>query len=276
MRFNSRLPKGCEVITDQNWRDFSRPVKGPNGTSDTGYVNRDWSAQPLGSLPGSRRMPQHLIIPRDEWRERIEERERTGKTLYARLRKSKVRWLNQSPSWYCWCYAVVHGCMAQLIIQNDPHRVLVPESVAGPIKNYRKQGGWGSQALAYIVKNGVADTSVWPWESHSQANSPRYFNGSRENAALTKVEEFWDLETEEEKMSCLLRDIVVPCGYSNMGHEMCSIDPIIKDGQFGSLDLDSYAQNGKFNTKARVGRQNFVGNDMVAIRTITPNSLEAA
>jgi hypothetical protein len=271
MAFVSSLPNGTVIINSRNWSDHARPM-GVTGVSTSGYMRRDRREHPTASAVGARRMPRELLIPREEWKERIEERERKGLRLYERLRAARVRWLNQSPSWYCWCYAVTHMCMAKLIAQNEPYRTLSPESVAGPIKNYRKQGGWGSQALAYIIKNGIADTNAWPWESHKQANNRRYFDGSRENAALTKADESWDLETLEEKVSCLLRDIPVASGYSHMGHEMCSIEPVWVNGQIGCIDLDSYARNGQFNTKTLVGRK-MVGNDMVCVRSITPNSL---
>jgi hypothetical protein len=221
-------------------------------------------------------MPQHLVYDMKTIKEMIVEREAKGLMLEPRLRKMPSLWLNQDPSWYCWCYAVVHGCMCRLVIQNEPFRRLVPESVAGPIKNYQKQGGLGYQAADYIRKNGVADASAWPWTSHTQANKRSYFEPSRENAALTKITEdgWWDLETIEEKASCLLRNIIVACGYNDMGHEMLSVDPILKNGEVGSLELDSYAKNGKYNTRTRVGRD-FYGEDMIAIHSITPNSLPA-
>ena len=48
-------------------------------------------------------------------------------------------------------------------------------------------------AIRYIMRHGVADTTAWPWENHKQANSPRYFASSRENAAETKIDQSFDV-----------------------------------------------------------------------------------
>lgn len=269
MPFNSTLPAGCSVLTEDNWRDYVVPMKG--GVSESGYIERDYDEVPLGSIIGSRRMPKELIIPREVRREMVEERERKGLRLIDRLEKSGVFKLNQSPSWYCWCYAAVHGVMATSISQNEPARMLVPESVAGPIMNYRKKGGWSPKAVAYMVEHGVCDTTAWPWQSHSQSNKRQYFEPSRENAGLTKVTEVWDLENWDEKASCLLYGYAVPDGYSYEGHATCSAELIWRNGDEGCIDIDSYYR-GTFHARARMGRR-AMGHDAIAVRSVTPNQL---
>jgi hypothetical protein len=273
MGFQSALPVGCPITTEQ---ELNAPVRGldSNGVSESGYIPRDYGEDPVFSGFGARKFPRELLIPEDEWKERIEERERKGMRLVDRLEKSGVFKLNQSPSWYCWCYATIHGVMGANIGQNEPPRMLVPESVAGPIMNYRKQGGWCSKALAYIAEHGVADTSVWPWTSHSQANKRQYFEGSRENARLTIVGEWYDDLNREEKASCLLMGIPVPDCYNYEGHATCSVELIYRDGTFGVIDIDSYYRT-QFHARARMGSRAW-GSDAVAIRSVTPNSLGAA
>jgi hypothetical protein len=280
MAFESRLPAGCVVITESNWRDYAQPVAADEGqgerTSESGYVRRDYGEDPVGSGYGARPFPSELLIPENEWKERIEERERKGLRLIDRLEASGVFKLDQSPSWYCWCYATIHGVMAANIAQNEPPRMLTPESVAGPIMNYHKKGGWCSKALAYIAKNGVSDVTAWPWESHAQANKKQYFEGSRDNASKTIVNEWWDGLNREEKASCLLRDIPVPDCYDYEGHATCSMELIYKDGAFGVIDVDSYfKRNGnRFHARARMGRKAW-GTDAIGIRSVSPNSLPA-
>lgn len=270
MEFNSSLPLGCEVVTDSNWWEFAKPLNG-DGVSESGYIERDYDAVPLGSMAAFKRMPKELIIPREVRKEMVEERERKGLRLIDRLEKSGVFRLNQSPSWYCWCYATTHGVMGRIIYQNEPARMLSPESVAGPIKNYRKQGGQASNAASYMMKYGIADTSAWPWTSHGQANNRKYFEGSRQNAGLTMIDEAWDLADWDEKASCLLHGFMVPDGYSYEGHATCSAELIWRDGQEGCIDIDSYYR-GKFHARARMGRK-AMGHDAIAIVGVTPNSL---
>lgn len=243
MSFVSQIDPRTPVVDEHNWRQHVKPPQGDDGPA---YIPRDWDAQPLGSLPGTQPFPSSMLIPRVEWKERIAEKQ-AKKTQISDICKANphVRWLNQARTNYCWCYAVVQGMMIARLLANEPYRRLSPASVAAPVKGYRNIGGWGSQALTYIIANGVADESVWP----QNAISSSYFAGSRENAAQTKVLEWWDLRprTFDEKASCLLQNLPVPSGYSWMGHEMCSCDLIVmSNGGFGCRDLNSYTNDGSF------------------------------
>jgi hypothetical protein len=275
MPFESSLPAGCQIVTEKNWRQFAKPMNA-DGTSESGYIERDYTVSPLFGGAGSP-FPRELLIPESDWKEIIEERERKKMRLIDRCEASGVFTLDQDPSWYCWTYATTHGVMAAAISQNETPRTLCPESVAGPIMRYKKQGGWTSLSLEYIVKNGIADTTAWPWESHRQANDPKYFEGSRANAAQTKVPEFWDGMNREQKASALLRGIPVPDCYNYEGHATCSVELIWKDGQFGVIDIDSYYRRmgNKFHARARMGSRAW-GSDAVGIRMVTPNLLGAA
>lgn len=231
-----------QVIDDDNWQDFVQPLG--DESSASGFIPRDYDAQPFGSVEGAHSFPAELMIPREEWKERIEEMERTRTRLSDLLKQHRI-WLNQARTNYCWAYGVVHAVMAIRVVMGQPAKRLSPASVAAPIKGYRNVGGWGSQALSYIIKNGVADESVWP----QNAIDPRYFAASRENAAQNKVTEWWELRPRSfaEKMSCLLRRWPVASGYNWMGHEMMSCDPLIlPNGGIGVLDLNSYTRDGSF------------------------------
>ena len=281
MAFSSTLPAGCLIVDENNWRQFAKVNAGAddegNPVSESGYIERNYAVNPLGVGYAARKFPKELLLSDEDCREIIEEREKRGTRLIDRCEKSGVFTLDQSPSWYCWTYSTVHGVMAAEISQNESPRTLSPESVAGPIMNYRKKGGWCSKALAYIAEHGVADTTAWPWESHKQANSSKYFDGSRANAAQTIVTEWWDLETWDEKKSALARGYPCPSCYNYEGHATSSTELIWRDGQFGVIDIDSYFErNGnRFHARARMGSRAH-SQDTVAIRSVTPNMLGAA
>lgn len=270
MAFKSTINPSSPFADDANWRDHVKPPQNNDGPN---YIPRDWDAQPLGSIPGTSEFPKELLIPRVEWKERIEEKERTKTQLSDILKASPVKWLIQKSPWihtnYCWAYGVVHGIMAHRVVQNQPYRRLSPTSVAAPIKNYRNQGGWGSQALEFIIKYGVAAEEFWPQNRIDQ----QYFEPSRENAALHKVTEWWDLRSRnfDEKASCLLANMPVPSGYSWMGHEMCSCDLIVlKNGGFGCRDLNSYSSDGTFDEYILTESRG-AADDAVVPRTVTPS-----
>jgi len=283
MAFASTLPPGCLVVDENNWRQYAKVNAGSDEegrpVSESGYIERDYASVPLCSGYAARKFPKELLLSDEDCREIIEEREKRGARLIDRCEKSGIFTLDQSPSWYCWCYSTVHGVMAQGIAQNEEPRTLCPESVAGPIMNYRKKGGWCSKALAYIAdpEKGVADTIAWPWESHKQANNSKYFEPSRANARLTIVPEWWDIENWEEKKSALARGHACPSCYNYEGHATCSTELIWRDGQFGVIDIDSYYErNGKrFHARARMGSRAH-SQDTVAIRRVSANMLGAA
>lgn len=274
MGYQSSIPVGAKIVTETNWRDFVKPLAG-DGVSESGLIIRDYDQVPVGSQGRVGRMPANMLIPRVEWAERIEEQERKGLRLIDRCESTGLFRLNQSPSWYCWTYAAVIAAMARLVQQNETPRLLTPESVAGPIMNYRKQGGWCSLALDYMMEHGIADANAWPWQSHSQANKRQYFEPSRDNAAQTKVLEAWDIQTFEEKMSCLIRGIPLGSCYNREGHARASISPYYDGRNFGCIDNDSYSTSSDpYDTQVRVGNA-AVSQDTVAIVSVSPNSLPA-
>lgn len=260
---------GDQIVTMQNWRDFARPQ---SGDLCSGYVPRSWVDQPLGSSPYAGRMPKELVIPEADWPEWIERKDREQSWLTDIASDMGNIWWNQDPSWYCWCYCVVQGCQLSLGLRGERTRRLVPESVAGPIMNYRKQGGWPLQAVEYIAEHGVADDSVWLGATHAQRNNSRYFAGSRENAALTRLKEWWDVADYAELVSLLLRNFPVPLGYGWMGHAMLAARVVLlKNGDTAIKLIDSYARDGQYNTMT-VERRRAEDFDGQALRVVLPGA----
>lgn len=254
---------GATIIDERNWRDFVVP---PQADGEPAYIPRDYDAHPVGSYQGGNPFPAELLIPESEWKERIEEMERKKTRISDMIATAPRRWLNQSPTNYCWCYAVVHAIMIARHIANLPYARLSPFSLACVIKNYRNIGGWGSQALEGAIKWGVADEKFWPQETPEMNSSERsranmsainngrqYFAASRASALEHTVTEFYDLRPRswKEKISCLLRRMPVASGYNWMGHEMTSIDAVIlPNGRVGCTDMDHYGSNGNYNKRA--------------------------
>jgi len=99
---------------------------------------------------------------------------------------------------------------------NEPFVRLSPYSVAWIVKGGSNSGGWGGEANAQMVKEGVASEEFWPMEKPGTSdrsganmnairNGRQYLAGSRANAALHKVTEFWELEPNNalQKLSVL-------------------------------------------------------------------------
>jgi hypothetical protein len=240
MAFTSYISSKEIVIGDHNYQQYSSPDSTPEGMS-RGYVWRDYELFPEGSFGTS--FDQSLLIPRDEWAERIEEMERTKTRLSDLRRFYQIPSRNQNGTNYCWA----HGPSTALILVRArmglPYVDLSPASVAAPIKGGRNQGGWGSQALEYLIEHGIADSAHWP---HNNRNVNQYLESSRENAALHKVTEWYELRPRnfDEYMSCLLHRIPVAIGLNWWSHEVCGVDPVvISTREFGSRIWNSWGDD---------------------------------
>ena len=266
----SPLPPGAPLITLANIDRYR--VLNAGGCSASGY--REPDVEELEGCAAVEEFPSELAIPESDWPMWIERQDADESSLLHLADRAGPIWLNQSPSWYCWQYCNTAAAMLGRIAQGEEPIRLVPESVAGPIMNYRKQGGWPTKGAEFMSREGIADVTAWPWESHSQANNRRYYEGSRDNAARHRIKRWIRCRHFEQKASLLLRNIPVPDGYSHMGHAMCSAKLVrLRSGDYAIADLDSYARNGKYNTKV-LERRLALGNDPIGIFEITPSEIQ--
>ena len=227
------------VITDDNYLEFAPPQDAVIDGEKKGYghMPRDYEAIPEGSMGFC--APFNLpLIPRSEWRDRIEKMERDKTRLSDVADQAGLKSLNQSNTNYCWTNAVITAMHTLRAWQNQPFVELSSASVAAKIKNYRNQGGWGTQALDYIVENGVAPASLWPvnyWQSNKydtaecQAERKKY-----------SVKKWWELKARsfDQMMTCLLLRIPVPIGLNWWSHEICAMDPVVIRTATRSEDCD--------------------------------------
>lgn len=160
----------------------------------------------------------------------------------------------------CWCYGVTHAVMIVRMMANHPFERLSPYSAACIIKNFKNVGGWGSQALTQIVKEGLATEFYWPMETPSMSQSEceaanmraisqgrQYLESSRVDAAKHKVEEFYDIPDRDwlGKMSCIAHRFPVSCGYNWMGHQMCTVGgEVLPSGEIVCIEMDHYGKAG--------------------------------
>jgi hypothetical protein len=101
------------------------------------------------------------------------------------------------------------------------------ESVAAPCKGYRNNGGWGDEALQYIVEHGIMPQELWP---RHYLSGPKYNTPANlAVAAQYKVTEFLSLADRNfsQLMSALLEDQAVAMGLNWWSHEICGVDPVV-------------------------------------------------
>lgn len=295
-QFVSQLALQLPVMDEHNFQQHAFTFQDNDEgmpESLTGYIPRDYDAEPLGSGVGAKELPQALLdmYPDEKvWKERFKELEAKKMDIPSILQRSfdagVWKGLNQNPTNYCWCYAVVHAVMIQRLLNGEPFYRLSPYSVACIVKNFQNNGGWGSQACEQIVKEGVATEEFWPMEKPGMSdrsganmnairNGRQYLASSRANAAMKKCTEFNDIPPRSipHKMAALCVPLPVASGYNRIGHERCTIAGIVQsNGGLGYVDLDSYTGTGAPDLKL-VSNSFGAGEDMVIPRVSTPSDL---
>lgn len=246
--FVSSLPHNCPILGDNATAyDADRLFTTPPLSTLTykGRERRDYSAVPFGAVPFCTPFPDAWRIPRREWPDLIEYKQKQKARMADLVIRSQpyLGSLNQGSTNYCWGNAVV-TCLEILRELNGlPYIKLSSASVCAPIKNFRNNGGWGEEALAYIIEHGIAPASLWP------ANAiDRSYDNERTRLARQafKISEFWDLPPYdfEALASALLHGKPCAIGLDWWGHEVAALDLVMVDGGgFGVLCRNSWGDS---------------------------------
>jgi len=234
----------------------------PEGYSK-GLMIRDKDEDPIGGFAKAFDLP---LIPRSEWASRIEEIERTKSRLSDISYAAGIECLDQNGTNYCWANAPVYCVELLRLASGLGDNRLSPASVAAPIKNYQNRGGWGTQALKYIVNNGIVPADKWPCNAIDRA----YY--TEENKIIAKeysVTEWYDLEDKnfEQLMTCLILRIPVAVGYNWWLHEVSAIDALVlgKD-EFGIRIRNSWGMRYGKDGYAILTEEKAASDDAVAPR----------
>lgn len=244
--FLSALPPLVPIIGDRTTAaEADRLFIRPRPEVFKGRERRDYSHSPLGSLPYSSPFPDSMRIPRREWPALIEYKQAQRARLADLVLRSSpyLVSLDQGGTNYCWCNAVVTCLELLRELNNLPYYKLSAASVAAPIKSYRNNGGWGGEALAYMIQNGIVPASIWPANAIDRA----YDNAvSREARKHFKVSEFWELPPGdfEALASLLLHGKAAAIGLNWWRHEVAALDLVmIEGGAFGVLCRNSWGDD---------------------------------
>lgn len=199
-----------------------------------GHLPRDWSAAPLGHCAKIFDLP---AIPKNEWRDRIEERKKAGVTARQVKAVFGIKSLHQGQTNYCWVNAAVH-CLHYLQARTGRgYQPLSPASVGARVKSFQNVGGWSTQAVAFMRTHGVNYQSDWP----ANAIDRRYATPANIAAARANIVTEWldfpvqGVDREQRAgylATAVLNGLTVACGYNWWSHAVtvCDLDWI--NGQF--------------------------------------------
>lgn len=232
--FVSRFGDGELVVTDGSGFAADRVGDAECGR---GYIRRDFVADPLFSSGRKFDLP---LIPRSEWRERIKDQEAGRFRPSDAMRRAGVPVKNQRSTSYCWVFAAT-SCVEQCrALAGLDFVSLSPASVGGPIKDYRNQGGWPTQAIRYIGDRGICPSSVWPDCEILRSLDDPESRALRQGFRLGEWLEFG--ASFDALATCLLLALPVAVGYNWWSHAVVMLDLVALDGQdqFGTRGRNSW------------------------------------
>ncbi|MBI2807907.1 MAG: hypothetical protein HYX68_23230 [Planctomycetes bacterium] len=197
-----------------------------------------------------------------------EERGRQAGPQHVAERAAGMKSLDQDGTNYCWANGPVNCVRVIRAVNGQPFVDLSPASVAAPFTHYRNEGGFGTDALRYIVEHGVASTEFWP----ANAIDPRFDTPEmRKNAAKHRVTEWYDLRPGnfDQLATCLLLGFPVAVGYNWWGHEVTALDLVeTSPGVFGVRIWNSWGDSWSERGMAVLSESKGTPDDAVAPRVV--------
>ena len=261
-----RTKDGIPVIDDRSCLDVVKEAQ-TDTWKGRGLIPRDFEQEPFGSLPFA--APFNLpVIPREEWKERIAEKERTQSGLSHLCDLMGVEVKNQGRTNYCWINAPVHCVEIVRAQQGQPYVELSPASCGAIIKNFQNVGGWGTEGVRYLAEHGAVPTSLWPSNAIDRRYDTPEANAQR---AKFQVDEWLELRPRsfEQLVTCVLLNIPVAIGLNWWRHEVTAIDAVVHDGRVGILINNSWGKNWGRNGRSVLTESKATPDDAIAPKVVT-------
>jgi len=264
------IPKG--VIWES---DTIATIERDHVDGNRGYCQRDWDEHPFAATEYTTAFPTSALIDESEWDDRYNEFLTQKNSLADQVKTTGWTVFDQGNTNYCWANAVVACLEAARIKQGDPWIRLSSASVAAIIKNFRNQGGWGSEALEFCVERGVATNATW---GNAVINPGREaINQADIERPHFKAIEFYELPPDPVDMrKCFMSALFHgwPCapGYDWWRHQVAAFAPWKSpNGVWGSTGPNSwaatYGDNGWYYLEGRKS----VAQDCICLHSVTPS-----
>lgn len=211
--------------------------------------------------------PDSFLIPQSDWQGLIQERKSRKAGITYECDRVGLKVKDQQQTNYCWANGPTHATEIIRVMQGLAPVALSAASVAAQVTNFRNVGGWGDDALQWIIKNGIDPESVWP----NAAISRQYATEANKTLALNyRVTEWWELEPKNlnQLISAVLHDIPVAVGFSWWSHEVCAVDADWIDGAIALVIDNSWGTSWGKNGRGTLQGRKMLPDDAVAPRVV--------
>ena len=193
----------------------------------TGLIPRDRMLHPQGYLGAlAPPFPRELELLESEIQVRLDELMHAQATLPdIRLKAGPnggpIPSRDQDGYGYCWCHSSVSAMLLKRAAQNEPYVDLSAFAIGCIVKNYRNQGGWGSQSMEFLAERGCPTSEFWPQQSTKRSNDNP---ATWENAKLHQALRWYDLDDDRmwlQQASCMARNWPTVNDYNWWSHSVC-------------------------------------------------------
>jgi hypothetical protein len=171
-------------------------------------------------------LPLPAVIPRAEWAARIAELH--GENLVDLF---PLPAKDQNGLGYCWVYGATRVYEVEAARLGLGPLDLCPESAGGPLTHWRNEGGYASEAFAWIEVNGLASARLCP-RPH-ELNQLLWDSRWKRDAEFHLAQRWYDIEAEDryptfaELVTCLLTPIPVAIGLGWWGHLVAALAALV-------------------------------------------------
>lgn len=237
------------TFTDAEWASFKGDGKVAefNGKRFLTAKPRDKKRHPYGKAPGTVSLAEAgvRVIPRADWSKYLAARKAANAGLVPLLH-GKLPCSDQDGTNYCWANGPANCGASVRYVMGSGCYLLSAASVAGPLTNYRNEGGWPADAIAFMQKTGIVRDSLWP----NDAISSRYASLATVKAdypkhLLTGV--IADLGASgsifDEVATCVLLGCPVATTHDWWGHAVGAYDLKQENGKWYMIERNSWGMD---------------------------------
>lgn len=225
------------IIDDSNWRQFINPTV-DGDMKMHGLVPRNFGTHPQGCFAGAPAFPDSMLVDASKQQAELDFQQQSNSSLFD-LREAEydiLKSLDQDGLGLCWAFSSTKSDMYMRIRAGLPGVILSAWFVAGKVKNWRDQGGWGLQSVQMLASTGAPRYDLCPSYKSSYDTA-----ATEADAANHKITEWWDGDGStnsskrvQQMISAFLLGLAPVLDFNWWGHSVCgcrlvSLSPLTID-----------------------------------------------